>query len=63
MRHLLGNALIIARRDFMAVVATPTFLLFLLVGAVLVWAQADAPIVKIAAKPMAASLIPVMLFP
>jgi ABC-2 type transport system permease protein len=30
MRHLLGNALIIARRDFMAVVATPTFLLFLL---------------------------------
>lgn len=30
MKHLLGNALIIARRDFMAVVATPTFLLFLL---------------------------------
>ena len=30
MKHLLSNALIIARRDFMAVVATPTFLLFLL---------------------------------
>lgn len=30
MRQLLKNGLVIARRDFMAVVATPTFLLFLL---------------------------------
>ncbi len=30
MRQLLKNGLVVARRDFMAVVATPTFLLFLL---------------------------------
>ena len=30
MRQLLKSGLVIARRDFMAVVATPTFLLFLL---------------------------------
>ena len=30
MNHTLNQIIVIARRDFMAVVATPTFLLFLL---------------------------------